>query len=64
MNDVQVGRNSPTSDLVYAESFSLGMTALDSILLDDSERMYSKNGFNYEILDQKRSELMRDPKYS
>ena len=40
------------------------MTALDSILLDDSERMYNKNNFDLDLLENKRRKLFSDPKYS
>lgn len=40
------------------------MTALDSALLDDSERMYNKNNFDQETLEYKRMQLFNEPKYS
>lgn len=40
------------------------MTALDSAMLDESEKLYNKNAFDYDGLDYKRRNFFNEPKYS
>ena len=40
MREVEIGRANSTANPTLAESFSMGLTALDAILLENSEHLY------------------------
>lgn len=53
--DLQIGRSQTVADTDLAESFSAGLTVLDTALLENSENIYTKNGnIDYETLQGKK----------
>ena len=54
MKEVEIGRAKSNSDPTLAESFSIGLTALDAILLENSEPLYSNETFDKSRFEGKR----------
>lgn len=58
MKDIDVGRNKQGTNIEDGDAFSLGLTALDCVLLEESYSMYPKKGeIDLEMLENKRNRL-------
>lgn len=44
MKDIDLGRNKQGTNIEDGDAFSLGLTALDCVLLEESYSMYPKKG--------------------
>jgi hypothetical protein len=54
VREVEVGRAKPISNPLTAENFSIGLTALDTMLLDTSEDLYIEGTFDRSALEDKK----------
>ena len=54
MKEVEIGRANSSSNPTLAESFSIGLTALDAILLENGEYLYKNEKFDRSRLEGKR----------
>ena len=64
MKEVEIGRANSSSNPTLAESFSIGLTALDAILLENGEYLYKNEKFDRSRLEGKRWNLKNEPAIS
>ena len=63
--DLDTGRKVPLGDFRLAESFSAGLTAMDALLLDNSDKLYSSfGGFDDDLLEGRKENLKNEPYYN